>query len=618
MTADVTARIERLTRGVLAFGGLTAALVLSVARPAVAQTSSQVVPAGSLVIAMDNTKQNIGSLFNLKAYGLAVKLLHSEIPLKWVIRAGKAKDAVDFTATASRIAPTAIAATALSFSGGPIIIHRAYAARAKPIITSFGGNVAVYELTQDVVMDVRHELQFKPKPWVNNTNASIATKTLIEAGISDYIVGDQSTISPTSCYTIIVEPHNTSTTAAPAIRSFLEAGGNFYAQCASVVAFENHSSGRYMTTAGFTLSNTNASLTYPYPAEPFSQFIGDLDPAPGGSEQDFRLATGSTFNSYSSIHAQSIGVTPLTFSQGRGGVGLSIGGRVFYSGGHDHSGTDLPNINLRRMFLNAVLTPALRPAACNFVVATPDLTAQKAIGGTLQEEYNGVYTISVTNSGSAATAEAITVVDTLPAGVAHVATSGAGWTFTVAAQVVTARYAGTLNAGGGASFTITVKFGSAAIGTVTNRAHISGGGEINTANNVATNVATIAGRPNISLLKSVKDATAAPGALLQYTLLFKNQGTAPAVNVVLVDPLPAQVQFAVNSVETTLPAGVNVVVEYSRDSAVSWSYTPLTAGCGAPAGFDGCVTHLRWRLLNPLDAAEGSNFGTLRFSTRVK
>lgn len=251
-------------------------------------------------------------------------------------------------------------------------------------------------------------------------------------------------------------------------------------------------------------------------------------------------------------------------------------------------------------------------------MATPDLTVEKAVGGTLQEEHIGIYTISVTNSGSLATVEALTVVDTLPAGVTHVATAGVGWAIVVTGQVVTALHPLTLDAGAVASFSITVKFGAAAVGTVTNRAHVSGGGEINTSNNTATNVATIAGRPNISLLKSVNGATAIPGALLQYTLTFRNQGTAPAANVMLVDPLPPQVLFAVNSVETILPTGINAVVEYSRDSAINWDYTPLTAGCGAPTGFDGCVTHLRWRLLNPLDAAEGSNSGTLRFSTRVK
>src|SRR6188472_2525506 len=52
----------------------------------------ETIPIGSLIIPMDNTLQAIVSPFNLKAYGLANKLLQAGIPLKWAIKAGKAKD----------------------------------------------------------------------------------------------------------------------------------------------------------------------------------------------------------------------------------------------------------------------------------------------------------------------------------------------------------------------------------------------------------------------------------------------------------------------------------------------------------------------------------------------
>src|SRR6185436_7131691 len=55
------------------------------------------IPTGSLVIAMDNTNQAIGAAFNLKAYGLVNNLLQNGIPVMWAIKAGKAKDATDFT-----------------------------------------------------------------------------------------------------------------------------------------------------------------------------------------------------------------------------------------------------------------------------------------------------------------------------------------------------------------------------------------------------------------------------------------------------------------------------------------------------------------------------------------
>ncbi len=66
----------------------------------------QTLPAGSYVIAMDNTNQlNNSSLFNLKAYGLVTTLLDSSKKVKWVIKAGKAKDGIDFTVNASPLIP---------------------------------------------------------------------------------------------------------------------------------------------------------------------------------------------------------------------------------------------------------------------------------------------------------------------------------------------------------------------------------------------------------------------------------------------------------------------------------------------------------------------------------
>lgn len=69
-------------------------------------------PTGSYVIAMDNTNQQSAatSTFNMRAYGLVVHLLNNNVRVRWVIKAQKSKDAVDFTVNASRIKPTAAGA----------------------------------------------------------------------------------------------------------------------------------------------------------------------------------------------------------------------------------------------------------------------------------------------------------------------------------------------------------------------------------------------------------------------------------------------------------------------------------------------------------------------------
>ncbi|HEY4800945.1 MAG TPA: hypothetical protein VII99_17845, partial [Bacteroidia bacterium] len=62
------------------------------------------VPAGSYVIPMDNSHQNLWLTypFNIKAYGLVRQLLQNDIPVYWVIKSGKKKDSLDFSAIAGR------------------------------------------------------------------------------------------------------------------------------------------------------------------------------------------------------------------------------------------------------------------------------------------------------------------------------------------------------------------------------------------------------------------------------------------------------------------------------------------------------------------------------------
>jgi uncharacterized repeat protein (TIGR01451 family)/fimbrial isopeptide formation D2 family protein len=610
--------------------------LLALVRPLAAQDlpnpppNFQVIPAGSLVIPMDNALQNEGALFNLRAYGLASHLLNNDIPLKWAIRTGKAKDGVDFTAMAARIAPDVQPAASVSFSGGPIIIHAAYAAQARARITSWNAaaptrRVRVFELTQPVTVDVRYDLTFKPRPFVNTTNAAVATGVLDVAGIP-YTVGGNAAILGDACFTILLEPHNTTTTAISEIRTFLQSGGNFYAQCASVMAFENQATfGRFLTsggTTGLTVSNTGNTDTYLQPDLAFSQFIGNITFAPGGSEEDWRLSTGASFQSHAHPHTRANGTyTAATqpYSAMVGKIRSGLGGMVFYLGGHDNRGTTLGELNLQRMMLNAVLTPAERPTICNILVPVPDVTIEKASTSTFYVDSLATYTLTARNIGNGGTVSTLTVTDELPDGLTYVSSAGTGWTFSVSGQTVTAEYTATLAPGAATSFTLTVRAGEAALGTITNQAQIATGGEVNTQNNTATHVATVYGKPRIQLTKVVMpDDPPSPGTLLSYTIGFTNIGNAAATDLITVDPIPSGLLFRVGSGQVTLPSGVTAAVEYSRDGGGTWTYQPTDMGCGAPSGFDACLTHIRWRLLAPLGSTAPSNTGHVLFEALVR
>lgn len=124
--------------------------------------------------------------------------------------------------------------------------------------------------------------------------------------------------------------------------------------------------------------------------------------------------------------------------------------------------------------------------------------------------------------------------------------------------------------------------------------------------------------PRLVLAKSVNPSTVqAPGTDLTYTLSFSNQGDFAATSVVVTDSVPTQVQLKLGSTSTTLPAGITAVTEYSLNGTV-WTYVPVSAGCGAPAGYDACVRRIRWRLNQALPAGAAASASTAVFLARIK
>jgi uncharacterized repeat protein (TIGR01451 family) len=462
----------------------------------------EVLPAGSLVIPMDNDKQNIGSVFNLAAYGLAVELLHNEIPVKWSIRDTKSKDGIDFSARAARIAPGVEPEAILDFRGGPFVVHAAFADAARSIITAFARDVVVHELTEPAEIPVRYMLLHKPTPWVNTQSSTISSRVLDRAGITRYTVGPDNELAAETCHTIIIEPHNTDLVGLPAIQAFLQAGGNFYAQCASVVAFENGAAATpvpFLTTLGITANNNATPVTYLQPTLPFSQFVGAINSEASGSVRDWSLLAGSAFTSGAQNHLQT---TPTIWAASAADLTPGqIGGNIFYLGGHDygHASTDLGDINAHRMLLNAIMVPAVRLGVCNIAIPVPDLSLQKTGPASLAGP-EGTYTLTVSNVGPVPAPDGLMVTDTLPAGLSFVSADGAGWSFEVDPQtgVVVATNPVRLAVGALSSFTITVAPGPALAGTaVTNRAWLAEQSESNVENNVASYTSQVPGATGV-------------------------------------------------------------------------------------------------------------------------
>jgi hypothetical protein len=331
-----------------------------------------------LIIAMDNDKQAIGAPFNLGGYGMANDLLWNAIPIKWAIRAGKSKDGIDFSTEATRVLPTAVAAATLAFRGG---------------------QVAVYELTQDTLIDIRHEITQRRKIGVldDGGNAAIHQAILDEAGFVQgvhyevILAGTLLTVNKDSCFTSVSEPHFDSTTAdeqTEAVRDYLVSGGNYLGQCAAILTYENNATwGLFQTTAGVFEDNRAESFVYLNGDLAFNQFQGDLEDT-GGSVRDFGLLAGSVLRARSHVLVQDTPTTTTYAATGTKVNAAGLGSLAFYLGGHNYKEATLASANGRRMYLNSVMIPSVRPPDCGHVfIAQPPVL--RTVSGTVLEDING-------------------------------------------------------------------------------------------------------------------------------------------------------------------------------------------------------------------------------------
>ena len=97
-----------------------------------------------------------------------------------------------------------------------------------------------------------------------------------------------------------------------------------------------------------------------------------------------------------------------------------------------------------------------------------DLTVSQSASSFVRNS-TAAYSLTVNNAGPDTNVGAITLVDTLPAGVTYVSGVGTGWTFSVNGQTVTMTYTANVTSGAATPVaTLNVAIGSAAANTVTN------------------------------------------------------------------------------------------------------------------------------------------------------
>ena len=126
--------------------------------------------------------------------------------------------------------------------------------------------------------------------------------------------------------------------------------------------------------------------------------------------------------------------------------------------------------------------------------------------------------------------------------------------------------------------------------------------------------------PSVAIVKSVSPTgSQAPDTDLTYTITFTNSGSAPAQSLEIKDPIPANTDFKVGSESHDLgTTGLTVVVTYSNDSGSTWTYTPVSGGGGAAAGYDRNVTNVRWTFSGNLSKTPPNNTGSVSFTAKIR
>ena len=152
------------------------------------------------------------------------------------------------------------------------------------------------------------------------------------------------------------------------------------------------------------------------------------------------------------------------------------------------------------------------------------------------------YNVTVANAGPNPSA-AVTYTDTLPANVAFVGASGAGWTCSASGQQVTCTDAG-LASGEQAPLTLNVAAPSST-GTIMNTAAVSSpSSDPSPGNNTVTTQTTVGpASADLSVTMTGAPSTVATGGTISYALDVTNTGPSPSGSVTVTDPLPAGTAF---------------------------------------------------------------------------
>jgi hypothetical protein len=332
---------------------------------------------GSYIIDMGSLNQSIGN--GLKPYGLVYEMLKShKVHVKWIIRAGKVKDAKDFTYASK------------DFRGGTFIIPKEFISPAvlESIIEWEGKGVVGDFTTSLLTLEVTQTLTSVPNWTLNSGNIAIAQKLFVNAGIPTSAYNNTIPSELGSCNDIFVMPHSAPTwsTVGNLYNWNRQYKGAIWSGCHAVselenlsnpedtlqklnflstnglMDFESHKHGSAPFTYFFNRSDYNNEQISARPDDPVFQMIGSEDAAhTNGSEQVYIPKPGSSWRNTTHIGCYDSLQTDVIAGSSNGpaavtlygrGHGLNASGLVMYQSGHNLDGTGAANVAAMRQFFN--------------------------------------------------------------------------------------------------------------------------------------------------------------------------------------------------------------------------------------------------------------------------
>jgi mucin-19 len=242
-------------------------------------------------------------------------------------------------------------------------------------------------------------------------------------------------------------------------------------------------------------------------------------------------------------------------------------------------------------------------ATANLTVSAADITISKShVGNFFQTQIGAIYTITVSNVGTTPSAGTVTVVDTLPASLTATAMSGTGWTCTVATLTCT-RNDVLANGATYPAITLTVNVAANAPASVTNTATVSGGGDVNPANNTANDVTTIS-TVFLTITPGTNSATVKRGQAATFT--FTVNAAVPSPITLSCSNLPQGAACSFNPLSPASNGSTNETMLVSTTAPPGLAMIEPQGQPGVPSGKPVYMAMLMLPMLGLLYAGMGA------------